>query len=163
MSDVSADERFMREALAQAQRAADLGEVPVGAVVVRDGEVIGRGHNHPIGLHDPTSHAEIMALRQAARAVENYRLPGCTLYVTLEPCVMCVGAMLHARLDRVVFGASDPKTGAVGGAINFTDNQQLNHQTEFMGGVLADQCGAVLKAFFSERRMEKSVAKKGAS
>jgi tRNA(adenine34) deaminase len=149
---VKDDSYFMRAALEQAQLAADAGEVPVGAVLVKDGLIISRGHNNPIGLHDPTSHAEIMALRAGAKVMENYRLPGCSLFVTLEPCVMCVGAMLHARLDRVVFGASDPKTGAVGGAVNFTDNRQLNHQTQFVGGVLAEECSAVLKAFFAARR-----------
>ena len=146
------DERFMAEALALAGAAAAAGEVPVGAVVVRDGVVIGRGHNRPIASSDPTAHAEIVALREAAAAAENYRLPDCTLYVTLEPCVMCVGAMLHARLQRVVFGATDPKTGACGSAVALASEAKLNHQTAFEGGVCADECGALLKAFFAARR-----------
>jgi tRNA(adenine34) deaminase len=148
---------FMREALAEAQRAWDQGEVPVGAVVVKDGVVIGRGFNQPISSHDPTAHAEIVALRAAAEAVGNYRLPGCELYVTLEPCVMCSGAMMHARLARIVFGASDPKTGACGSVVNMFDQEQLNHHAEVEGGLLAEDCGNLLKAFFAERRR---VAKK---
>ncbi len=142
----------MRLALELAERAKAAGEVPVGAVVVRDGEVIARGYNQPIGLHDPTAHAEIAALRAAADALGNYRLPGCTLYVTLEPCVMCAGAMMHARLSRVVFGASDPKTGACGSVLNLFAEQKLNHHTEVTGGVLAGECGTMLSAFFAERR-----------
>jgi tRNA(adenine34) deaminase len=142
----------MREALALAGEAARQGEVPVGAVVVRDGEIIGRGWNHPIGAHDPTAHAEVAALREAASRLANYRLPGCEMYVTLEPCAMCVGAMLHARLARVVFGAADPKTGACGGAVSLHAEAALNHRTRFEGGVLADECGALLKQFFFERR-----------
>ncbi len=142
----------MRLALELAERAKAAGEVPVGAVVVRDGEVIARGYNQPIGLHDPTAHAEIAALRAAADALGNYRLPGCTLYVTLEPCAMCAGAMMHARLSRVVFGASDPKTGACGSVLNLFAEQKLNHHTEVTGGVLAGECGTMLSAFFAERR-----------
>jgi len=144
-------ESFMREALALAAAAASAGEVPVGAVVVKDGRVIGRGSNRPITTSDPTAHAEIVALREAAAAEENYRLTGCELYVTLEPCAMCVGAMVHARLARVVFGARDPKTGACGSITDLT-KLPTNHQTAFEGGILADDCGAVLKRFFSERR-----------
>ncbi len=152
-SDAAAtDQTFMRLALELAERAKAAGEVPVGAVVVRDGEVIARGYNQPIGLHDPTAHAEIAALRAAADALGNYRLPGCTLYVTLEPCVMCAGAMMHARLSRVVFGASDPKTGACGSVLNLFAEQKLNHHTEVTGGVLAGECGTMLSAFFAERR-----------
>jgi tRNA(adenine34) deaminase len=143
---------FMREALAEAQRAWDRGEVPVGAVVVKDGVVIGRGFNQPIGSHDPTAHAEIVALRAAAAAVGNYRLPGCELYVTLEPCVMCSGAMMHARLSRIVYGAADPKTGACGSVVNMFEQDKLNHHAEVAGGVLAEDCGNLLKAFFAERR-----------
>jgi tRNA(adenine34) deaminase len=143
---------FMREALAEAQRAWDRGEVPVGAVVVKDGAVIGRGFNQPIGSHDPTAHAEIVALRAAAEAVGNYRLPGCELYVTLEPCVMCSGAMMHARLSRIVYGAADPKTGACGSVVNMFEQEKLNHHAEVEGGVLAEDCGNLLKAFFAERR-----------
>ena len=142
----------MREALGLAARAAERGEVPVGALVVKDGQVIGRGFNRPISAHDPTCHAEIEALREAGRTLGNYRLPGCELYVTLEPCAMCVGAMLHARLARVVFGARDPKTGACGSVIDLPAVATLNHQTAFEGGVLADECGAVLREFFAARR-----------
>ncbi len=145
------DEAFMREALALARQGAARGEVPVGAVVVKEGVVIGRGFNQPIGRHDPTAHAEVMALREAAAALGNYRLPGCELFVTLEPCAMCVGAMLHARLSRVVFGAPDPKTGACGGALDLASSP-LNHQSAFEGGVLAPDCGDLLRAFFAERR-----------
>ena len=146
------DAIFMREAISQARNAWALGEVPVGAVVVKDGEIIATGFNQPIGTHDPTAHAEIMALRAAAEILGNYRLPGCELYVTLEPCVMCSGAMMHARLARVVFGASDPKTGACGSVVNLFEQDKLNHHTEVLGGVLADECGALLKDFFAERR-----------
>jgi len=149
----------MQLALAQAQHAWDLGEVPVGAVVVKDGEVIAVGYNQPIGRHDPTAHAEIQALRAAANKLGNYRLPGCELYVTLEPCVMCSGAMLHARLSRVVFGASDPKTGACGSVLNLFEQPALNHQTAIEGGVLADECGAFLRQFFVERRRAQAAAR----
>ncbi len=151
------DEHFMQLALAQAELAAKSGEVPVGAVVVQGGQVIATGRNAPIEGHDPTAHAEIAALRAAAQTLGNYRLPGCTLYVTLEPCAMCSGAMLHARLQRVVFGAPDPKTGAAGSVINLFDQPQLNHQTALQGGVLADESAALLKAFFSQRREQKRV------
>ena len=144
----------MQQAIAQARNAWALGEVPVGAVVVKDGEVIATGFNQPIGKHDPTAHAEIMALRAAASVLGNYRLPGCELYVTLEPCVMCSGAMMHARLARVVFGASDPKTGACGSIVNLFEQEKLNHHTEVTGGVLADECGGLLSAFFAERRSQ---------
>jgi tRNA(adenine34) deaminase len=146
-----ADEGFMREALALAQQAAAAGEVPVGAVVVKDGRIVARGYNRPISTADPTAHAEIVALRGAAAAEGNYRLPGCELYVTLEPCAMCVGAMVHARLARVVYGARDPKTGACGSVTDLTA-LPTNHQTRFEGGLLADECGALLKRFFAERR-----------
>jgi tRNA(adenine34) deaminase len=146
-----ADEDFMREALALAAEAARAGEVPVGAVVVKEGRVIGRGSNRPISSADPTAHAEIVALREAAAAEANYRLPGCELYVTLEPCAMCVGAMVHARLARVVYGAPDPKTGACGSLVDLTA-LSTNHHTRFVGGVLADECAAGLRAFFAERR-----------
>jgi tRNA(adenine34) deaminase len=142
----------MREALLEARRAWAEGEVPVGAVVVKDGVVIGRGYNQPIGRHDPTAHAEIVALRAAAEALGNYRLPGCELYVTLEPCVMCSGAMMHARLARVIYGATDPKTGACGSVVNVFASDQLNHHAEVEGGMLADDCGQLLKDFFAERR-----------
>ena len=152
------DNDFMQLALAQASLAAQAGEVPVGAVVVCNGEVIATGRNAPIAGHDPTAHAEIAALRAAAKALGNYRLPDCTLYVTLEPCAMCSGAMLHARLKRVVFGAADAKTGAAGSVINLFDQPQLNHQTALQGGVLADESAAQLKAFFIQRRLEKREA-----
>lgn len=142
---------YMREALALARQAAQAGEVPVGAVVVKDGRIIGRGSNRPICASDPTAHAEIVALREAAAAEGNYRLPGCELYVTLEPCAMCVGAMLHARIARVIYGATDPKTGACGSITDLT-RLPTNHQTAFEGGLLADECAAILKRFFAERR-----------
>jgi tRNA(adenine34) deaminase len=147
------DEQGMRLALAQALEAAAAGEVPVGAVVVKDGLVIAAGRNAPIASHDPTAHAEVVALREAARVLGNYRLEGCTLYVTLEPCTMCSGAMLHARVDRVVFGAADPRTGVAGSVFNLFDNVQLNHQTRLTGGVLAHECGQLLKDFFKPRRV----------
>lgn len=144
--------RYMGLALAQARLAWERGEVPVGAVLVRDGEVIATGFNQPISGHDPTAHAEIVALRAAAEKLGNYRLPGCELYVTLEPCIMCSGAMMHARLARVVYAATDPKTGACGSVVNLFDERRLNHHTEVVGGVLADEAGSLLKAFFAERR-----------
>jgi tRNA(adenine34) deaminase len=146
------DAEFMQLALTQAQQAWALGEVPVGAVVVKDGVVIASGFNRPIGSHDPTAHAEIMALRAAAQILGNYRLPGCELYVTLEPCVMCAGAMMHARLARVIYGAADPKTGACGSVVNLFEQEKLNHHTGLSGGVMAEQCAALLKGFFAERR-----------
>jgi tRNA(adenine34) deaminase len=146
------DSIFMRQALDQARNAWALGEVPVGAVVVKDGQVIATGFNQPIGNHDPTAHAEIMALRAAAAILGNYRLPGCELYVTLEPCAMCAGAMLHARLARVIFGATDPKTGAGGSIVNLFEQNQLNHHTQLSSGVMAQECGTLLKEFFAERR-----------
>ncbi len=150
--ELKSDESFMREALALARIAWDLGEVPVGAVVVKDGEIIGRGFNQPITSSDPTTHAEIVALRAAAAYLKNYRLVDCELFVTLEPCTMCVGAMLHARLRRVVFGAADPKTGACGSVINLPAEEKLNHHATFIRGVLADECSEMLKAFFREKR-----------
>lgn len=155
---MDADFFFMTMALELARQAATLGEVPVGAVVVRDGAVIGRGFNRPIGGHDPTAHAEIAALRDAAQQVGNYRLPGATLYVTLEPCTMCIGAMFHARVERVVFGASDPKTGAAGSVLDLFAEPRLNHHAVVEGGILADQCGALLSSFFAARRQKTSVA-----
>ena len=146
------DRQFMQQALEQARLAAAAGEVPVGAVLVRDGHVISRGFNKPISNHDPSAHAEMMALRAAAQAEANYRLPGTTLYVTLEPCVMCAGAMLHARIDRVVLGASDPKSGAAGSVLNIFSEKQINHQTEVDGGIMSEDCGEVLRQFFKERR-----------
>ena len=142
----------MREALMLACRANAAGEVPVGAVVVSGGVVVGRGYNQPISGRDPTAHAEVMALRDAARALGNYRLPGCELYVTLEPCVMCAGAIMHARIARVVFGAADPKTGACGSVVNLFAESRLNHHAAVAGGVLAEESVQLLKAFFASRR-----------
>jgi tRNA(adenine34) deaminase len=150
MSD--ADVTYMGLALQEARKAWAAGEVPVGAVVVRDGEVVAAGFNQPIGRHDPTAHAEIVALRAAAKKLGNYRLPGCELYVTLEPCAMCSGAMMHARLARVVYAAPDPKTGVCGSILDLFALDQLNHHTDVVGGVLADEASAMLKAFFAERR-----------
>jgi len=146
------DQLWMGRALALAREGQEQGEVPVGAIVVSNGEIIGQGWNRPITCHDPTAHAEIVALRDAAARVGNYRLTGCELYVTLEPCVMCVGAMLHARIKRVVFGAADPKTGACGSVVNLFGNQQLNHHAVVEGGVLATECSELLRAFFVRRR-----------
>ncbi|MGB9982069.1 tRNA adenosine(34) deaminase TadA [Herbaspirillum sp. AP02] len=152
LAATEADLRHMRAALDQANNAWALGEVPVGAVVVKDGVIIATGFNQPIGKHDPTAHAEIMALRRAAEKLGNYRLPGCELYVTLEPCVMCSGAMMHARLARVVYGAADLKTGACGSVVNLFEQEKLNHHTELLGGVMAEECGQLLKEFFAMRR-----------
>ncbi len=146
------DRHFMSLARAAAEQARAVGEVPVGAVLVRGDEVIASGFNHPISGHDPSAHAEMVALRNAAQALSNYRLPGCELYVTLEPCLMCSGAIMHARIARVVFGARDPKTGACGSVVDAFANAQLNHHTTVLGGVLADECGASLSSFFAERR-----------
>ena len=146
------NEDFMRAALELARQAAAYGEVPVGAVLVRDGEIIGRGYNQPISRHDPSAHAEIMALRDAAVKSGNYRLPGTRLYVTLEPCIMCVGAILHARIAQVFFGARDPKTGAAGSVVDLFAESRLNHHASVAGGILAEECGALLSSFFSARR-----------
>ena len=152
------DELFMGQALELARQAGAAGEVPVGALVVHEGEVVGRGWNQPIGRHDPTSHAEIMALRDAAERLGNYRLPGSTLYVTLEPCAMCAGAIMHARIARVVFGARDPKTGVAGSVIDLFAETRLNHHASVVGGVLAEPCGALLSSFFAARRGRIGVA-----
>ena len=145
-------ETFMREAIRLALEGAERGEVPVGAVVVKDGRIIGRGFNRPITSNDPTAHAEIVALREAAAAEGNYRLPGCELYVTLEPCAMCVGAMVHARIGRIFYGARDPKTGACGSIVDLPALSSWNHHGRFEGGLLADECAAILRSFFAERR-----------
>ena len=150
------DEYFMREALSMARSAECLGEVPVGAVVVRDGLIVGRGFNSPIGESDPTAHAEIAALRDAARNLENYRLPGCELFVTLEPCAMCAGAILHSRIARVVYGARDPKTSVHGSVVDLFAVERLNHHTQVEGGVLADECSRLLSGFFANRRVRKA-------
>ncbi|PZP52706.1 MAG: tRNA adenosine(34) deaminase TadA [Azospira oryzae] len=148
MTDVD----FMREAIALAREAWEAGEVPVGAVVVRHGEIVGRGRNSPIALRDPTAHAEVMALRDAARRLDNYRLPECELFVTVEPCPMCMGAIFHARIRRLVYGARDPKTGACGSVVNLAEELRLNHHAEVVEGVLAEECGRLLTEFFAQRR-----------
>jgi tRNA(adenine34) deaminase len=152
------DEDYMRAALEQARAAGAVDEVPVGAVVVCAGEIVGRGFNQPIGRHDPTAHAEIMALRDAAARLGNYRLPGCKLYVTLEPCAMCSGAIMHARIARVVFGARDPKTGVAGSVLDLFAEARLNHHATIEGGLLADECGRMLSSFFAARRGRTLVA-----
>ncbi len=149
---MSEDADFMLAALAQARKAQAAGEVPVGAVVVKDGEIIGAGFNAPISGHDPTGHAEILALRDAATRLGNYRLPGCVLYVTLEPCVMCVGATLHARIARLVYAAADPKTGACGSVLDLFSEPRLNHHATITAGVMAEECGALMREFFASRR-----------
>jgi len=152
MKQAELDHQFMEQALEQAGIAALAGEVPVGAVIVRNGEVISRAFNQPITNHDPSAHAEILALRDAAASAENYRLPGTTLYVTLEPCIMCAGAILHARVDRIVYGAADPKTGAAGSVLDVFSSKQINHQTVIEGGMMAQECSQLLRDFFKERR-----------
>ncbi len=149
------DEDFMREALRLAEQATRMGEVPVGAVVVKDGQIVGRGFNSPITLHDPSAHAEMQALREAAKVLGNYRLVGCELFVTLEPCLMCAGAIMHARVARLVYGASDFKTGACGSVADTFAQPSWNHHTKVIGGVLAPQCGETLSAFFAMRRAQK--------
>lgn len=143
---------YMEQALDLAVQAGAAGEVPVGAIVVKDNVIVGRGFNQPIGRHDPSAHAEVNALRDAAANLNNYRLPGCDLYVTLEPCAMCAGAIIHARIARVIFGAPDPKSGAAGSMIDLFSEPRLNHHAVVVGGVLAEQCGHVLSEFFAQRR-----------
>jgi len=152
MTMTDADVLFMRRALELARDAEACGEVPVGALIVKDGEIVAEGSNRPIRSHDPTAHAEIVAMRAAAMALENYRIPGTTLYVTLEPCPMCTGAMVHARIERLVYAASDPRTGAAGSVFDLACNDALNHRIEVVGGVLANESAALLQAFFSARR-----------
>ncbi len=152
MSWAESDVALMQAALAEASKAGDAGEVPVGAVVVLDDKIVGTGNNNTISNHDPSGHAEIVALRAAANAQGNHRLQGATLYVTLEPCAMCMGAISQARISRVVFGAYDPKFGAAGSVIDLSDSKALNHRFEINGGVLADECGTLLKTFFAVRR-----------
>jgi tRNA(adenine34) deaminase len=152
MTQAELDQQFMRMAIEQAQLAAQSGEVPVGAVLVRDGQVISKAFNKPIANHDPSAHAEMLVLREAALAEENYRIPGTTLYVTLEPCAMCSGAMLHARVGRVVYGAPDPKTGAAGSVLDLFSSKQINHQTSVEGGIMGEECGQLLRDFFKGRR-----------
>lgn len=146
------DERWMRHALKLARRARELGEVPVGSVMVQGDEVVAEGWNQPIASHDPSAHAEMVAMREAARARRNYRLTGLTLYVTLEPCIMCAGAIIHARIGRLVFGAPDPRAGAVHSLYDVIAQPRLNHRPDWTGGVLADECGAILQEFFRARR-----------
>jgi tRNA(adenine34) deaminase len=146
----------MLEALAQAQSARERGEVPVGAVVVRGGEIVGRGFNAPVSRRDPSAHAEIQALREAAQRLGNYRLVDCDLYVTLEPCAMCAGAIMHARIAKLVYGTRDPKTGACGSVVDLFADPRLNHHTEIRGGVMEAECGGVLSAFFAARRQQNS-------
>ncbi len=153
------DEYGMRLALDQAHNAWLVGEVPVGAVILRNGKVVATGYNRPITTHDPTAHAEIVALRHASALLENYRLPECELYVTLEPCAMCAMALMHARFKRVIFGANDPKTGAAGSVLNLFDEPRFNHHTEAVGGVLAEPCGRLLREFFAERRAQQRAEK----
>ena len=150
--DDSADMRWMRAAFREAERAAKEGEVPVGAVVVHAGCVVARAHNRPIHLNDPTAHAEVLALRRAARRIGNYRLAGCSLYVTIEPCAMCASAMIHARIARLVFGAHDPKAGAAGSALQVLNHPKLNHRMEVASGFMESECGGLLRAFFRTRR-----------
>lgn len=156
MSDNN-DEFWMRHALTLAQRAWDEGEVPVGAVLVHHGQVIGEGWNRPIGHHDPTAHAEIMAIRQGGKVIENYRLIDTTLYVTLEPCVMCAGAMVHGRVGRLVFGARDAKTGAAGSLMDVLGHPGMNHEVKIEQGILAEECAALLSDFFRQRRAQKKI------
>ncbi|WML91221.1 tRNA adenosine(34) deaminase TadA [Thiothrix lacustris] len=157
------DESWMRHALTLARNAWQQGEVPVGAVLIRDGKILAEGWNQPITLHDPSAHAEMLAMRAAGQTVGNYRLPGTTLYITLEPCLMCVGAMLHARVERVVFGAYDPKTGAAGSAFNLLQDPRHYHKVlAVQGGVLQEECAALLQAFFRERRAAAASAKPAA-
>jgi tRNA(adenine34) deaminase len=146
------DIEYMRLAIKQAELAQESGEVPVGAVVVLDGAVIGTGHNGPIGNNDPSSHAEMVAIRSAAKHLKNYRMPGASLYVTLEPCLMCSGAIMHARISRLIYGTKDPKTGCVHSVLNVFDNKQLNHHAEIKGDVLSEECSEILKDFFRGRR-----------
>jgi tRNA(adenine34) deaminase len=152
MTQAELDRQYMRMAIEQAHLAAQSGEVPVGAVLVRNGQVISKAFNKPIANHDPSAHAEMLALREAALADKNYRIPGSTLYVTLEPCAMCSGAMLHARVERLVFGAPDPKTGAAGSVLDLFSSKQINHQTSAEGGIMGEECGQLLRDFFKGRR-----------
>lgn len=151
MTEITTHESFMREALSEAERAAENNEVPVGAVVVSDSIILSRAHNGAISLHDPTAHAEILAIREACRIKDNYRIPDCDLYVTLEPCVMCLGAILQARIRRLIFGAQDPKSGAVESILTFPLDQ-MNHPLKIESGILADECGKILKDFFASKR-----------
>ena len=150
----SRDEAFMRAALAEARKALEQGEVPAGAVLVRGDEVIARGHNSPISRNDPSAHAEIMALREGGRTQGNYRLSGTEMYVTLEPCIMCMGALVHARVERLIFGAYDPRTGAAGSVFDFSEDERLNHRIEVRAGVLEPECRELLQDFFKSKRRD---------
>jgi tRNA(adenine34) deaminase len=150
--DLATAEYWMREALNEARRAGGEGEVPIGALVLLNGKIIGRGHNSPISRQDPSAHAEIVALRQAAHNAGNYRLPGSTLIVTIEPCVMCVGAMIQARVEELIYGARDPKAGAVHSVFRIANAEELNHRIPATGGILEEECGALMKEFFAARR-----------
>ena len=150
--DMESDEQYMDLALAEAKKAASAGEVPVGAVIVSAGAVIGRGFNQPISVNDPTAHAEIIALREAARHLGNYRLPGATMYCTVEPCMMCAGAMIHARIARLAFGTPDPKAGCAGSIYNVLTDPRLNHRVDFVSGIREDECAALLHEFFAKLR-----------
>jgi tRNA(adenine34) deaminase len=145
-------ELWMREALAEARKAESAGEVPIGAIVLVNGKIVGRGHNHPIHLHDPSAHAEILALRQAARSMKNYRLPGSILIVTVEPCVMCVGAIVQARVEQVIYGAGDPKAGALHSHFRLANSPELNHSFEVISGILENECAVLMRNFFAGRR-----------
>ncbi len=152
-------EYFMEKAIEQANYAETLGEVPVGAVAVFEGKVIGVGHNHSISTHDPSGHAEVMAIKQACDFLQNYRLPNVDLYVTLEPCCMCAGMLVHARIRRLIFGAADPKAGACGSIMNLVMHEQLNHKIETLSGLMGEQCGSLLSEFFSKRRKQIKIKK----
>jgi tRNA(adenine34) deaminase len=154
---------WMREALRLAGQGYLAGEVPVGAIVVKGGKIVGRGFNAPISSHDPSGHAEIRALRDAAARLGNYRLTGCDLYVTLEPCAMCAGAIMHARIERVIYGASDPKTGACGSVLDLFAEKRINHHTSVVGGMLAEECGQMLSRFFAERRRQQTESRLAAN
>ncbi len=160
MQTAEQDEHWMREALSLAALGAAVGEVPVGAIVVCDGQIVGRGYNSPIGRTDPCAHAEILALREAARTLDNYRLVDCDLYVTLEPCPMCAGALVHSRIRKLIFGAAEPKAGAIISRDCFLGRDNLNHQVEMVSGILADECSTMLSAFFRRRRERKKVERK---
>ncbi len=159
-SQALADEYFMRQALKLAEKAEQQDEIPVGAIVVHENNIIGEGFNRSIQLHDPSAHAEMIAIREAGKHIENYRMLDCTLYVTLEPCPMCSGLLVHSRIKRLVYGASDLKTGAAGSVFNLVDSDKLNHQVEVCSGVLADECSSQLSSFFKRRRAEKKALKK---
>lgn len=158
-SDLLTDEYFMQRAMSLAHKAQAIGEIPVGAVVVANGEIIGEGYNQSITLNDPSAHAEMLAIRQAGKVLNNYRMLECTLYVTLEPCPMCAGLLVHSRINRLVFAASDEKTGSAGSVFNLVNHEQLNHQVEVTRGVLANECSDMLSSFFKQRRKEIKAAK----